>query len=90
MEPQTYRQPVVDRNIVMRRMTVYGSHGSRGSSVGAGTTLLARRPQNRGSICSQARDISLLQSIQTVSEALPNSYSMVITGSYSEGKEAGA
>jgi len=83
-------RPVVDRNVVMLRMSVYGSHGSHGSPVGTGTTLLARGPQNRGSLYAEARDVSLLQSIRTVSEALPDSYSVVITGSYSEGKEVGA
>lgn len=71
-------------------MTVFGSHDSRDSSVGTGTTTLVRRPQNRGSIYAQARDVSLLQSIQNVCEARPDSYSMVITGSYSKGKAAGA
>jgi len=90
MGPPSYMRPVVDRNVVMRRMTVNGSHGSRGSSSGTGTTILVIRPQNRGSIYVQTRDVSPLQSVQTVSEALPHSYSTVITGSYSEGKEAGA
>ena len=81
--------PVVDRNVVIRRMTLNGSHGSRGSSVGTGTTILVRRPQNHGSIYAQTRHVSLLQSVQTVREALPDSYSTVITGSYSKGKATG-
>jgi hypothetical protein len=83
-------QPVFDRKVLMRCMTVYGVPESCDSSVGTGTTIPVRRPQNRGSIYAEARDVSLLQNVQTVCEALPGSYLMVITGSYSEGKAAGA
>jgi hypothetical protein len=89
MKPPLYMRPIVERKVVTRRMTVYGSNGRRGSSVGTGTTILARRPQNRGSIYAQTRDISLLQRVQTVCEPLPDSYSTVITDSYSERKAAG-
>jgi len=60
MEPPSYMQPVFHRKVVMRRMTVYGSHGSRDSSVGTGITILVGRQQNRGSIYAQAREFSLL------------------------------
>jgi hypothetical protein len=74
MGQPSYIRPVVDRNVVMRRITVNGSNSSRGSSIGTGTTTLVRRPQNRGSIYAQARDVSLLQSVQNVCEALPDLY----------------
>jgi hypothetical protein len=90
MGPPSYMRSVVDRKVVIRRKTVYGSHDGRGSSVGTETTILVRRSQNRYLISAQARDVSLLQSVQTACEALPDSYSTVITGSYNDGKAAGA
>ena len=66
MGPPSYLQPVLGRKVVIRRMAVCGSHGSRDSSVGTGTITLVGRPQNRGSIYAKARDVSLLQSVQNV------------------------